>query len=56
MRDGEMERKSDGHTATQVRPRKKLVRRHTDLEVYQRAFKTAMRIFELSRSFPTEER
>jgi four helix bundle protein len=29
---------------------------HTDLEVYQKAFETAMTIFELTRSFPKEER
>jgi len=54
--DGEMERKSDERSAERVRPRKKLVRRHTDLDVYQRAFNAAMRVFELSREFPAEER
>lgn len=34
---------------------KKIVR-HTDLEVYQRAFAAAMKIFELSKGFPAEER
>jgi len=33
-----------------------VVRRHTDLEVYRRAFEAAMRIFELSKAFPREER
>lgn len=28
---------------------------HNDLEVYRRAFEAAMRIFELSKSFPKEE-
>ena len=32
---------------------KKIVNQ-TDLEVYQRAFDVAMRIFELSKSFPKE--
>jgi four helix bundle protein len=32
-----------------------LVKRHTDLNVYQRAFEAAMRIFELTRKFPKEE-
>ena len=32
------------------------IRRHTDLEVYQRAFAAAMKIFELTKKFPTEER
>jgi len=35
---------------------KKRIKRHTDLEVYQRAFAAAMRIFELSKSFPPAER
>lgn len=35
---------------------KRLVRRHTDLEVYKRAFAAAMRIFELTKAFPKEER
>lgn len=34
----------------------KRIKRHTDLDVYQRALSAAMRIFELSRSFPVEER
>ena len=29
---------------------------HQDLEVYQKAFAAAMQIFELSKSFPTEEK
>ncbi len=36
--------------------RAKLIRKHTDLEVYRRAFDVAMRVFELSRKFPVEER
>jgi four helix bundle protein len=35
---------------------KKVIRRHTDLEVYRRAFAAAMRIFELTKNFPAEER
>ncbi|HEY68636.1 MAG TPA: four helix bundle protein [Thermoflexia bacterium] len=35
---------------------KKKIRVHRDLEVYQRAFDAAMRIFDLSKSFPREER
>jgi len=34
---------------------KKKIRAHCDLEVYQKAFDAAMRIFELSKSFPREE-
>ena len=33
---------------------KKIVN-HGDLDVYQRAFELAMRIFELSKTFPKEE-
>ena len=36
--------------------RKSKVVRHTDLEVYQRAFKAAMDIFEASKTFPSEEK
>ena len=36
-------------------PKKKLITRHQDLEVYRKAFEAAMRIFEVSRSFPREE-
>ena len=32
------------------------VKSHKDLEVYQMAFDTAMKIFELSKKFPVEER
>lgn len=32
------------------------IRTHIDLEVYKLAFETAMEIFELSKSFPKEER
>ncbi len=31
------------------------IQSHRNLEVYQKAFDAAMRIFELSRSFPREE-
>ena len=34
----------------------KKIRSHRDLEVYQKAFAAAMEIFELSKSFPKEER
>jgi four helix bundle protein len=34
----------------------KLIRRHTELEVYRKAFAAAMRIFELTKGFPKEER
>ncbi len=33
----------------------KIIRRHKDLEVYQSAFVTANRIFEISGTFPKEE-
>ena len=32
------------------------LRRHTELDVYNRAFSVAMRVFELSKNFPKEER
>ncbi|MCL4303245.1 MAG: four helix bundle protein [Anaerolineae bacterium] len=35
---------------------KKPIRSHRELEVYQMAFEVAMRIFELTKSFPAEER
>jgi len=35
---------------------KKAIRTHCDLEVYRKAFEAAMRIFELSKSFPKEEK
>ena len=46
QRDGENAGKQD---------RKKVIRRHTDLEVYKRAFDSAMRIFNFTKSFPKEE-
>lgn len=36
--------------------KRNLVRRHTDLEVYQQAFALAMELFRLSKKFPIEER
>ena len=44
-------RRSDEETG-----RKKKVVRHTDLEVYQRAFAAAMKVFQLSKQFPLEEK
>jgi len=35
--------------------RKKELKHFRDLEVYQRAFKTAMRIYEITKAFPAEE-
>lgn len=40
-------------TEPDARPR--LVKRHTDLDVYRRAFDAAMRLFEVSKRFPKEE-
>ena len=34
---------------------KRLVKSHCALDVYQRAFKAAMEVFDLSRQFPKEE-
>jgi four helix bundle protein len=36
--------------------RKKELKHFRDLEVYQRAFKTAMRIYEITKAFPAEEK
>ena len=36
--------------------RKKTLKHFRDLEVYQRAFKTAMRIYEITKAFPAEEK
>src|SRR6266540_2809287 len=36
-------------------PRRSCVVRHTDLDVYRRAFEAAMELFELSKTFPREE-
>ncbi len=35
---------------------KRTIKTHEDLIIYQKAFNVAMRIFELSKQFPTEER
>ena len=35
---------------------KEAIKSHQDLEVYKMAFKTAMDIFELTKSFPIEEK
>lgn len=52
MKAGEKEGRGEG----EKKPRRRVVRRHTDLDVYARAFAAAMKLFELSRKFPTEER
>ena len=52
MKAGEKEGGGDG----EKKPRRRVVRRHTDLDVYARAFAAAMKLFELSRKFPVEER
>ena len=36
--------------------RKRVVRKHTDLAVYERAFSAAMQFFKFSKEFPPEER
>src|SRR5215475_11334043 len=35
---------------------RRAIKRHTELEVYKRAFAVAMRIFEVTKSFPQDER
>lgn len=44
-----MGREGEGET-------RELIRRHTELEVFRRSFAAAMRIFELTKAFPPEER
>lgn len=39
-----------------MKERKKEIKHFRDLEVYQLAFQTAMKIFEITKDFPTEER
>ena len=39
-----------------VMTKRRLVKRHTDLDVYRKAFQAAMRLFELSKKFPPKER
>jgi four helix bundle protein len=56
MKEGATERMSARESDATRALRKKVIRRHTDLEVYQLAFDAAMRVFDLSRSFPVEER
>jgi four helix bundle protein len=50
---GEGEQGSYGDSVGRSR---KLITRHSELEVYQRAFRAAMELFVLGRSFPAEER
>ena len=52
MKEGENARGGEG----EKKPRRRMVRRHTDLEVYLRSFAAAMKLFELSRKFSVEER
>lgn len=53
MQEGEKERQREGEN----KPRRRTaIRRHTDLEVYRRAFSAAMQFFELSKRFPAEEK
>jgi four helix bundle protein len=49
-----MERQRDSES--RMTTRKATIRKHTDLDVYQRSFAAAMHLFDLSKSFPTEER
>jgi four helix bundle protein len=36
--------------------RKREIKHFRDLEVYQKAFKSAMRIYEITKAFPAEEK
>ena len=53
MRQGDNETMK---TTSDESTRKSKVTRHTDLEVYQRAFAAAMEVFRLSKTFPPEEK
>ncbi len=52
MREGETERGGEESAPN----RRNVIRRHTDLDVYRRSFDAAMQLFQLSKSFPVEER
>jgi four helix bundle protein len=39
-----------------IMERKRELRHFRDLEVYQKAFKAAMRLYEITKSFPNEEK
>ncbi len=52
MKEGEKESVGE----REKKPRRRLLRRHTELEVYRRSFDAAMSLFELSKGFPPEER
>ena len=39
-----------------VDERRKQIRKHTDLDVYKRAFEVGMRIFVVTKGFPSEEK
>jgi four helix bundle protein len=49
-KEGETRRRGEGEK------RKRRVLRHTDLEVYERAFAGAMKLFSATKAFPGEER
>jgi len=53
MSDGENEGKREGATEG---ARNQVIRKHTDLDVYQRSFATAMKVFFLSKEFPPDEK
>ena len=53
-RDGVREREKEGRRDGECDVEK--VRTHKDLRVYQRSFELAMRIFEISKGFPAEEK
>lgn len=53
MSDGENEGRRDVEIPG---TRKTVIRKHTDLDVYQRSFAAAMRVFILSKKFPSDEK
>ena len=56
MKTNERRREGENGEKGAISGRKAVVRKHTDLEVYGRAFAVAMELFALSKNFPTEER
>lgn len=55
-RTGETEKKHGGDDQKQRETARKPIRHFRDLEVYQNALETGLRVYELSKKFPDEER
>jgi four helix bundle protein len=55
-RTGETEKKHSGDDHRQPETARKPIRHFRDLEVYQNALETGLRVYELSKKFPDDER